>query len=582
LEDSKGIAFGAKVAFFDLGDSSGNLYTPSNLETGLFPSAYSTGARIHSNSWGSTSTYSYADEDLQVDSYAYDNTDFLILFAAGNDGEYGEATTITSPSQSKNAMTIGASETGRFPTSPDMNTNPSYVASFSSSGPTSDGRIKPDVVAPGYHIVSASAVGYSSSSPTCEVYSTQGTSMATPGVAGAAALVRDYLTSSVFSDHALAVSDDIDWTCLPGYQSCETGLSLDGGAVSSLVKAMLIHGTAAMTYWDAEDSSGNGYLEALSGPPDFYQGFGRIDLSGSIYSSDSIPSAGGLSLWVTDDGSISSSTTVSYTFHLISTAEPLKATLVWCDPPNSVGASSQLLHDLDLTITDDTTSTTYYSNGNSGNSDEDNNVEKVWISSPSSIGDYTITVTSSVLTESSTQAYALVISGVGYYIESGYTWTVIEAGEIVPSPLPSITPLPTYPPSPAPTQKPTIVPSPQPTISPLPTNTPTPNPTPVPTISHMPTSVPSIIPSPGPTQSPTEEESDKDIVSILKQYLIIIAILVVVVVFCISFFILRCCCGMGKSEGSSSRRAQRRQQQHQAIEMNPSHVQRLSKNASNL
>jgi hypothetical protein len=65
-------------------------------------------------------------------------------------------------------------------------------------------------------------------------------------------------------------------------------------------------------------------------------------------------------------------------------------------------------------ITDETTSTTYYSNGNSAATDEVNNVEKVWVPIPStSDGDYTITVSSSVLTESSTQAFALVITGVG-------------------------------------------------------------------------------------------------------------------------------------------------------------------------
>jgi hypothetical protein len=572
LEDNKGVAFGAKVAFFDLGDSDGGLYTPSNLETGLFPSAYSTGARVHSNSWGSADTYSYDTEDLQVDSYAYDNTDFLILFAAGNDGEYGSATTVTSPSQAKNALIVGASETGRFPTSPDMNNNPSYVASFSSSGPTSDGRIKPDLVAPGYSIISAKAVGYSNTA-TCAVYATQGTSMATPGAAGAAALVRDYLTSTVFSDHLRAVSDDISWTCLPGYVSCETGLSLDGDAVSALVKAMLIHGTAEMTYWDAEDSGGTGYLTASSAP-DNYQGFGRIDLSGSLFSSTSLPSGGSPSIWLTDDGSISSSTSISYTFHLISSAEPLKATLVWCDPPNSVGASKQLLHDLDLTVTDETTSTTYYSNGNSAADDEDNNVEKVWIASPStSDGDYTITVTSSVLTESSTQAFALVISGVGYYVEDGYTWAVIAAGEVVPTPLPSITPLPTFPPSPAPTQKPTPVPTPQPTISFRPTDTPTPVPSPAPTITFNPTSSPTAIPTSAPTQNPVKKKNKSSIKNLLSSNLVIIGVGFVLGGFVVGFIILRCCCG---KTGSRADNRRQREADHNHMELNRAHAARHS------
>jgi len=66
------------------------------------------------------------------------------------------------------------------------------VASFSSSGPTSDGRIKPDLVAPGYTTISSKSAGYSAT-PSCSVFADQGTSMATPAAAGSALLVQPYL-----------------------------------------------------------------------------------------------------------------------------------------------------------------------------------------------------------------------------------------------------------------------------------------------------------------------------------------------------------------------------------------------------
>ena len=47
-----GMAPGAKVAFFDVGDATGALYTPDDLATELFPPAAAAGAHLHSDSWG--------------------------------------------------------------------------------------------------------------------------------------------------------------------------------------------------------------------------------------------------------------------------------------------------------------------------------------------------------------------------------------------------------------------------------------------------------------------------------------------------------------------------------------------------
>lgn len=82
----------------------------------------------------------------------------VIVFAAGNFGYLPISDYTTSAqSTSKNAIIVGAS---------DANT----VAFFSSRGPTYDGRIKPDVVAPGWAIESAS----SGTGKSCSVISKSG------------------------------------------------------------------------------------------------------------------------------------------------------------------------------------------------------------------------------------------------------------------------------------------------------------------------------------------------------------------------------------------------------------------------
>ena len=68
------------------------------------------------------------------------------------------------------------------------------IASFSSLGPTRDGRIKPDIVAPGLYIASARSamIPVSDSDPDIDHRVLAGTSMATPHVAGVIALMLQY------------------------------------------------------------------------------------------------------------------------------------------------------------------------------------------------------------------------------------------------------------------------------------------------------------------------------------------------------------------------------------------------------
>jgi subtilisin family serine protease len=157
----------------------------------LFSEAMGAGASIHSDSWGDASytvhrSYSYSS--YYLDDYSYQNNDFLILFAAGNTGSSG-AYTIGSQGHAKNIITVGSVGTTRY------GGNSSQVTGFSSRGPTSDGRYKPDLMAPGENILSTrSSIGINCGGGYDSYYGfCSGTSMATPLTSGSATLVRDYL-----------------------------------------------------------------------------------------------------------------------------------------------------------------------------------------------------------------------------------------------------------------------------------------------------------------------------------------------------------------------------------------------------
>ncbi|MBL7198588.1 MAG: S8 family peptidase [Anaerolineae bacterium] len=100
----------------------------------------------------------------------------VVCVAAGNAGPGSR--TIGSPGAAADAITVGAV------------TREDGVASFSSRGPTADGRPKPDICFPGTDIVAARAAGTSMGGPVDERYTAaSGTSMATPHAAGVAALL---------------------------------------------------------------------------------------------------------------------------------------------------------------------------------------------------------------------------------------------------------------------------------------------------------------------------------------------------------------------------------------------------------
>ncbi len=112
--------------------------TPSQLD-GFFSDFSQAECKIVNNSWGFPST-GYDVFCNVVDTWV-DQEDLVLVFSAGNAGGEG---TITSPGNAKNCITVGA-----VTYIPDENGN-CYLAPYSSRGPTTgDGRLKPEILAPG-------------------------------------------------------------------------------------------------------------------------------------------------------------------------------------------------------------------------------------------------------------------------------------------------------------------------------------------------------------------------------------------------------------------------------------------------
>ncbi|CAM9759904.1 unnamed protein product [Choristocarpus tenellus] len=171
-----GMAFAGKLSVFDFGDSSnGNsLSTPDQVDDIMLEPAYKGGARVHSNSWDTLNT-GYTTISYEFDRFVFTYPEFVVVVAAGNCGDIGDGDadcdgigpeqSVLSPAQAKNVIAVGAAESGGS-AQRDMDT----VSYFSSRGPTPDGRIKPDIVAPGDALWSANA---DNSGETCAFNSRQ-------------------------------------------------------------------------------------------------------------------------------------------------------------------------------------------------------------------------------------------------------------------------------------------------------------------------------------------------------------------------------------------------------------------------
>jgi len=366
-----GMAPEAKIAFFDIGVAGQPfLDVPRSLRRELFPPAKESGAAIHTNSWGSTANR-YTLNARDIDQYSYENEEFVVLVAAGNDGSRGRGS-LGSPATAKNCISVGASVNAATGSIEDM-------ASFSSRGPTSDGRIKPDIAAPGHAVDSANS-SPNPSAATCSITRQSGTSMATPAAAGTVALVRQYFRE--------------------GFYPSGTRTSADGFVPSgALLKAVMVHSGQQMT--------GQVYGDTYPGN---VQGFGRITMDRVLQLG--APAAGTRRLFV--HGSKVGQTRVqlqqgeSFAKSFTTTAAgEFKATLVWMDAPAATNARRHLVNDLDLLVT--VGGQSHFPNGGSS-ADSVNNVEMTRIANAAP-GTYAVSVRARAVRVGGSQPYALAVTG---------------------------------------------------------------------------------------------------------------------------------------------------------------------------
>lgn len=398
----------------------------------LFNQAYGDGARLHSNSWGDvtgpiTDTeaafggYPYGSQ--RTDQFLWDHPDMTIFAAAGNSGTDGtpsslcedgdgviDLDSLLTPATAKNVVTVGAAENNRLNTGglgtlywlnlvldenlqivscylndpvaydPIAN-NPDGVAAFSSRGPTDDGRVKPDLVAPGTNIVSNRSHGsgattlWAAHETNSEYVYSGGTSMATPLVAGMGTLVRQWLGSQGLANPSAAA-----------------------------VKATLLNTTHDM----APGQYGTGATQEIPFQrPNSVAGWGRANMG---FMTALPPYA----IWVDDHTTgLATNDIVNYVgepaqpLTVVTDTQPLRIMLAWTDAPASLSAATQLVNDLDLVVTGPG-STVYYGN-DVASGDRTNNVEGIVIDNPPP-GQYQVQV-QAYNVPVDTQPYALAVAG---------------------------------------------------------------------------------------------------------------------------------------------------------------------------
>lgn len=350
--------------------------------------------------------FGYYDDGAQaMDSIAYNAPNYLIVKSAGNthattgpkvgdtywrrdnNGKWYDAgkrpdslssnnayETLPMDVNAKNILTVGAVQgiASGYSKKEDA-----IMTSFSSWGPTDDGRIKPDIVTDGQSVYSTtnandSSYGYSS-----------GTSMASPGAAGSLFLLQE-LSQQIVPNKFMR---------------------------SATIKGLAIH---------TANEAG------LFPGPDYKFGWGLLNIG---------EAATVLSNALTNNNSNTSVDLVyenilenkaSYSVNVIASGnKPLKATLSWTDIKGELETSlndttRRLINDLDLKITKD--SITYYPWRLNPKVPEDpaskqinwvDNVEKAEIDSTLVGTSYTITVNHKNNLVRGQQAYSLIVSGAG-------------------------------------------------------------------------------------------------------------------------------------------------------------------------
>jgi len=353
--DTRGIAYEGKMVF-DI--------TPSFTQTALttkLQTHHDQGARVHCNSWGNDGSTSYNAWSRAVDVFSHDEEDSLVCFAVTN------FSTLRTPENAKNVLAVGASR--------DTPSQDSFCSG--GAGPTSDGRRKPEIFAPGCSIAS------SRNSTSCSTTTLTGTSMAAPAITGLGMLTRQYYIEGFYPTGVATGADAFTPT-------------------GALLKATLINGAQNMFGIGGYPSNGEGWGRALADETLYFPGDDRTLLVMDVRNSapEAMDTAG-----ITE-----------HEFNVNSTSEQLRLTMAFTDKEGGVSASFAPVNDLDLEVVSPSGSIykgNNFSGGVSaagGSADAINNLEQVHVNSPET-GVWTARVIASAVNSAEDQGFALVISG---------------------------------------------------------------------------------------------------------------------------------------------------------------------------
>jgi len=352
--DTRGVAYLGRLTWGPI---------PAFTETAIiaaFNLSHSQGARVHTNSWGDDGTTAYNGLCRGIDSFSYSNEDDLVCFAVTNQSA------LKNPENAKNLMAVG--NTRDTPSQGEICTG--------GTGPTSDGRRKPEIWAPGCSTLS------SASGTTCGTVSLTGTSMASPAIAGTALLVRQYYTSGYYP----------------------LGSPSGGSAFvpsGALVKATLLNSAVDMTGVAGYPSNAEGWGRVLADNALYFPGDARKLLVSDVRNNQGL-STGGLT---------------SVPVAVLGSGQRLQVSLVWTEPAAAAGAGNAAVNDLDLEVVSPG-GATYLGNVfntsagvsvTGGTRDNKNNVEQVILDNPPA-GQWTVRVKGANVAQG-LQGYAVVVTG---------------------------------------------------------------------------------------------------------------------------------------------------------------------------
>lgn len=393
----RGIAFNASASSYDWNNDYAEMTNEATGGMLVSNHSYWIGSTISEWSFGS-----YDTRARSFDQIAFAAPYYLAVTAAGNDrNDYADPVIgpylnskfgynlIRGMQNAKNFLTVGAvNQVVNY-------TGPSSVvmSSFSSWGPTDDGRIKPEIVTKGVNVNSTL-----SSSDTA-TGSQQGTSMASPGVAGVALLLQQY------------------------YNSLNSNFMR-----AATLKGLIMH---------SADEAG------VADGPDYEFGWGLINAEAA--SNIILAKSQGLS--VIDELTLQSGQT--FTLPISSTgSNPLMVSISWTDRPGVANTTNEidpvnlnLVNDLDLRVTKNTEvfypwtlnpAVPYDAAIRTADNFRDN-FEKIQIDNPS--GNYIISVTHKGNLVSGSQNFSLIVSSQNGVLLNTFNFSADDLISVYPNPV---------------------------------------------------------------------------------------------------------------------------------------------------